>query len=554
MILSKLKEIILRKKFLIIILIIVSVSLIFAKNFFAKKEFGNRYLFAIAKKGEIEEYVSGNGNIVAVESFDIKPKVNGRIIYLGIKEGSFVKKGDILAKLDDKEIKDQIDNKIRQLERIKLDIKIAQREIENAKINLNKIQQEYENLKRGDETKDDYKNALRIINNFFISYPQDLEKIKNIYFEKDLDKEITNIKYYFNYYSKNFPNKDEDLKREYDILKKDFISLSENFKEIKDSSDINYQFISDVNKFLDRNLIFIKEGLDQIRKIKEDLSFSQSKHINQNLIESHFNILNSNYDKYLDYLNQLTFIINNLNRYKDSFELKENDLKNLDNIIKQRENSLEKLINELKNTEEDLKKLQDDLEDYIVYSPLNGYVSNLFSKLYDNVNLSTPLMTIVSQDKIVEIKLNEIDLANVKVGNKAILTFDSFPNKKINGEVIYISPTGEISQGVVWYKLKISFRNDPNIRIGMTVNADIITKSKRNVLIIPKSTLKRKDNKYYVEIPNPNEKLEVDKDKNFINLNYPPQIVEIKTGLEDENNIQILEGLKENDIVLIKKL
>jgi multidrug efflux pump subunit AcrA (membrane-fusion protein) len=181
-------------------------------------------------------------------------------------------------------------------------------------------------------------------------------------------------------------------------------------------------------------------------------------------------------------------------------------------------------------------------------------VNNINFKKGDFISPNSLLMNINSQIKLVEIKLNEIDIPEVKIGQEALLTFDALPQKIFKGRVIQIDPIGEISQGVVSYSVKILLNNNyKEILEGMTVNADIIIDSKKDVLVVPNSAIKTIENKKYVEVPDERENLNL-QSKRPVVLKYPPKIAFIKTGLNDSKNTEILEGLKEGDFFILRKI
>jgi len=65
-----------------------------------------------------------------------------------------------------------------------------------------------------------------------------------------------------------------------------------------------------------------------------------------------------------------------------------------------------------------LIEAQQNLNDHYIYAPLNGIVSNMDISLGDSVSSSTIISSLVSNKNIVEITLNEIDIAQVKLEQK----------------------------------------------------------------------------------------------------------------------------------------
>ena len=94
-----------------------------------------------------------------------------------------------------------------------------------------------------------------------------------------------------------------------------------------------------------------------------------------------------------------------------------------------------------------------------------------------------------------------------------------------------------ISSETRTFKGKILIQNDGlKLRPGMFVKADIVVNKADSAIIIPKDVIQSNRRVKYVYIVEKNTAL----------------LRELKTGLEDDKNIQILEGLKENDNLVVK--
>ena len=103
--------------------------------------------------------------------------------------------------------------------------------------------------------------------------------------------------------------------------------------------------------------------------------------------------------------------------------------------------------------------------------------------------------TIITAQELATIVLNEVDVAKVKLGEKATLTFDAIPDLTIAGQVSEIDSVGTVSQGVVNYNVKISFATqDDRVKSGMSVDATIITDIAQNVVVVPNGAIKTANN------------------------------------------------------------
>ena len=115
------------------------------------------------------------------------------------------------------------------------------------------------------------------------------------------------------------------------------------------------------------------------------------------------------------------------------------------------------------------------------------------------------------------------------------ITHYTLPKDTIRGVISELSPA--ISSETRTFKGKILIQNDDlKLRPGMFVKADIVVNKADSAIIIPKDVIQSNRRVKYVYIVEKNTAL----------------LRELKTGLEDDKNIQILEGLKENDNLVVK--
>lgn len=536
------------KFFLLLIIISIFVGGYFIYKKFLIKE--NNSLFTIAQvtRGSIQKTISGSGNIVSVESFDIKSKVNGKIIYLPFKEGDLVKRGELLIKLDTIDLEKQI-----------RDLELS---LESQKVSLEKLLQKKEQLQRGDDLRKINESYLNIIYDSIEKLLLTHDSLNKIYFNNDFSKESyirNNLDYYLNNYFTDYQFQSDKIRNDLNALKDKYLNISLTFNSLKaDPSQIDQNFIKNLYNLTSNYLNIIKFGLDNIRKVKEDTFLNQQVHIYQSIIDDHLNKLNKLYSDLLIDFNNFGDYINKTNTFYDNLNSLDLDIKNTQISISQ----LEVKIQDLKSDLTD--------KDYNIYSPVNGYISQLNVKVYDNIVPSQILLTIQSSSKIAEIKLNEVDATEINLSDDVILTFDALPDFQLKGKVISIDPVGEISQGVVSYKVKIGFEDNPKVKISMTVNTEIITERKDNVLIIPNQAIKTLRNQKYVYAPDERdvailnqrfsnlENIKTTNNRNGeertinVNLNYPPQMKFIKIGLNDEKNTEILQGLKEGEWIIVK--
>jgi HlyD family secretion protein len=234
-----------------------------------------------------------------------------------------------------------------------------------------------------------------------------------------------------------------------------------------------------------------------------------------------------------------------------------------------------------------LQRAQKDLGRTIIVAPSDGVISLLSVKKGEKVagnsfNVGTEMMRIADMNKIeVRVDVGENDIPKVKLGDSAIINVDAYNNRKFKGIVTQIasSNNGAASQSalantsndVTQYKVYIRLLPESYMdlmgkgsfpfRPGMSANADIQTQTHTNVLSVPinavttreksdstKGEKKKTTGAAASTAPASLDDLEV---VVFIRKadNTVKKVV-VKTDIQDINNIEITQGLKEGDEVI----
>jgi len=88
----------------------------------------------------------------------------------------------------------------------------------------------------------------------------------------------------------------------------------------------------------------------------------------------------------------------------------------------------------------DLEKAQFDLDNTVIYAPFNGVLANFYLKEGSYLNQGVPLFSVIDTSKVwVEANLKETELTNVRVGQKATIIVDSFPDQEFEAKVTSIT-------------------------------------------------------------------------------------------------------------------
>ena len=173
------------KRYLVIFLVIaVFVSIAVLK----KNEPGKPVKVAKTEKKDLFETVSGTGVVKPVKTVNIMSEVMGKIVDLPVKEGDFVKKGQLLCKIDDKNSKSEVN-------RLKAEVKRQELILEKQKIDFKRAKQEFLRKKKlfesGILSKEDFESVENAFNSAKLNVKQQEFYLKQT--KASLEKAMENL-------------------------------------------------------------------------------------------------------------------------------------------------------------------------------------------------------------------------------------------------------------------------------------------------------------------------------------------------------------------------
>jgi HlyD family secretion protein len=207
-----------------------------------------------------------------------------------------------------------------------------------------------------------------------------------------------------------------------------------------------------------------------------------------------------------------------------------------------------------------------------IYAPMDGTISLLNAELGERVvgtqqMAGTEIMRVANLNSMeVEVDVNENDIVKISIGDEANIEVDAYLKKQFKGVVTSISNTSSTAltaDQVTNFKVKVRILRDSYqdllegkpenyspFRPGMTATVDIITKKKEKVLAVPISAVVVKSdtsaNATQDDIAKSTKKMECV----FVKVNGKAKIKVIKTGIQDETYLEVLEGLKKEEEVI----
>ncbi len=189
------------------------------------------------------------------------------------------------------------------------------------------------------------------------------------------------------------------------------------------------------------------------------------------------------------------------------------------------------------------------LDNSRIISPSYGIVAKSDYRAGETILPGTAAITVVDESSSwVEAQVDEIDVAQITLGQKATITCDNYPDKQYSGTLYWVSPLAELRQvgGRVKvdeesyvFPIKIKFDGDhKELKTNMSVNVEIVTSSDANALIVPREALFTKNDKQVVYVI-----------KNGRSVEQP-----IEIGLRSYVSVEASSGLSEKAFVAISNL
>ncbi|MDO8668600.1 MAG: efflux RND transporter periplasmic adaptor subunit [bacterium] len=581
----------------IIILLLIIGGVYYGYNKFKASSIKPAYITSAVEKGTLIISVSSSGQISAANQVDITSKVSGDIKKIAVAGGQTVKAGDLIAQIDAtnayKTVRDANTNlQSAQLAMDKLKQPVdsyslmqAENALTNAKTNLEKLklsqpvdyQTAVDNKKKAeDDLSKTYEDAFNTVANVYLDLPTIMTVMDNVLYSKEISESEATIGQSYGNIAVLENSMIDSSDSEKTSLKLFQARAESDYKIARGKYDLSFLNYKNSSRYSDRSAIeaLLAETLETTKLIAQSAK-SESNYLDAWVdsmskldltIFSKVNEYQTNLATYIgqtnSHLSSLLSTQSTINNNKNALvsavgslkEIEQNnpfDLAAAEASVKEKQASLIKLQAgtdslDIRSQELSLQQkrnalidAQTALADYTIRAPFDGVVAAVNAKVGDSA--SGVITTIMTAQHIAEISLNEVDVAKIKIGNKATLTFDAIDGLDISGRVAEIDALGAVTQGVVTYNVKIVFdTQDSRVKSGMSANATIITNVKTDILLVPNSAVKTDSNGgSYVQT---------------LDSAGQPQNVIVQIGLANDNSAEIISGLNEGDKVVTQTI
>jgi HlyD family secretion protein len=422
-----------------------------------------QYIIARARIGNIVQTVTGSGQVSAANQLDVASQVSGTIESIDVSVGQHVHAGDLIATIDPTNALNTLNNA--KISMAKLTEGPKATDLSNAQ---NSVTQSYG-------------TAFNAISNSFIDLQTVMPGLNTLLYGQGTflsDQESS----YLNSTSRT-----------------DRLQTGMSY----DAANIQYTAVLTEYKALTR-----QSATSTIAQVLAD-TYALSKSV-ANALQNTQNTITFITKYQPDYLaKDASTAASEVVVWSNSINGDISSILSAQNGIASAENSLTNLVVgantlDIQSQQLSLQQAEQTYSNYFIRAPFDGVIGRIPVSVYGQAGGSTVIATVIGNQKIATLSLNEVDAATVKKGNPASLTFDAINNFTATGTIAEVDLVGTVSSGVVSYGLKVAIDTaDSRINPGMSVNATITTNEIDNVLVVPSAAVKTQGNNNYVQIMDP---------------------------------------------------
>lgn len=569
-----------KKSVFIGIVILIVIYYVFFKK---AAVISNTYTLGTVEKGTIVTSVSGSGQVVVSSQVEFKPQASGKIVSVNVKDGDKISAGTVIAQIDSVDAQRAVRDAKLNLESAQIALDKILKPAENLTVSqaedaVSKAQRDLDQAKKDRDqqgltnTQDQttaYNNGYNQVSTTFLDLPGMIDDLKSVKSSSDTagDDRIPYYEIILGRDAASILKFKADYSKAYDAYNKAFFS----FKTVTRSSSLTdiYGMVSTTLDTANSIAIALEDARNVLRSVSnnddyKNLSLKSTIDTLKSTMETDVTTINSDISKLQTYKDAIDSADQNnpINKQK-----KEDAVILAEEILKQKQDALAQVnepaddldVRSQKLTIEQRQNALNDAEekygDYFITSPFDAVVAKVSVSVGDMVSSGTTAATLITDETQAQISLNEVDAANIKVGDKATMTFDALPELTITGKVYQIDTLGTVSQGVVTYNAKIVFdMPDERVKPGMSVSADIITNVKTDILVVPNSAIKTQNGSgtSYVETLDPLLLTAGDIEAGSVTLATVPNRIEVETGISNDTEIEIISGLAEGDRIIMQ--
>src|SRR3989338_654891 len=518
--------------YLVLIVIAGSVFVFFwIYQKYIKEEEPNFLLFNV-ERGAVQEVVMVRGEVVARQEFDLGFPFSGTIEGVFVKEGQTVNRNAPLMKLETtdfeleiKKLEAVLDQKRAVLEKLIAgaapeDIQVLETKVSNAEVALKESKNNLVDKLRDAFIKSD--DAIRSKVDQFFNSPRSSDPKLNFSLadsqvKTDFERERTLIEILLVSWK----------------LETDRLTASDNLASFTDAAKKN---LAQIKSFLDKaalilSVITASSNLSQttIDTYRSDISTARAN------INTAITNLSAAEEKLRTAESGVFLAQKELAAKKAAARIEDVEIAKA---------QIREIENQIAITEEKIKKS-------FIYAPGGAKILKVNFEKQEFYTAGQVAVSLSASDYKIQADVSELEIVKVRDidseaeqarygagGNDVLARFDALPGQEFKGKVIFIEPKEIIKEGDKYYRVNVYLdKFAESLRPGMSADLIIFISFKDEALKIPELAIYDKGGKKFVKILKDNQQKEI----------------EVETGISDGENVEVISGLVEGQIVIVSQ-
>ncbi|MBX3118387.1 MAG: efflux RND transporter periplasmic adaptor subunit [Fimbriimonadaceae bacterium] len=498
------------------------------------------YRYEKVQRTELVRSISSTGQLVALTTVDVKSKAGGTIVRLAVDEGSKVKMGDLIAEIDPRDTKATYDQATADVETaqaradqaaISYDLQIAnsQTAVKDAENALVAAKIRYDRAKlEADRQPTLTKANITSAQAAFDSAKSDYDKYINI----------------------TAPQVRRDVRGTHDRAKADLAAATADLERQKELYSLGY-----VAKAVVERSQSTYEGAKSTFSVAEQRLLTLDKEIEAETTRLKLarDRAGASLDEAKANGSQTAIALKSLQDAQTAVRTAEINIQKAKDALannKLRASELSAAKAGTVRSRVQLENTKVQLDSTTVLAPRDGVVTLKY--LEEGTIIPPGTSTFAQGTSIVQISdvtrlfvecaVDEADISAVKVGQRVRILTEAFPGVALDGEVVRVNPAALTAQNITAIKVRVEIKPGYKIEImpGMNATCEFITLSKPDILRIPGQALIREDGKTFVRVKGTDP--------------LKPERREVKVGDTGNDGVEILEGLKEGEEVVVAEI
>lgn len=497
---------------------------------FGKSDAEALYTLSKVEKETITTYVSAAGQVVVKNQIDLKPQSSNNITSIRVSVGQSVKQGQVLATLDQRATLIGLKQSEASLLSAKASFKkVSDGATEN---DLLSLQSALDNSKISLTTSK--QNAVTKINEVYTQVSDIITTKTNVFFLTPNTSPTLSIP--------GYPLNNQVLQSSIDLSRREFNTELPLWKSRVNTLSVN----GDVSGELKNSLEVLQKTATYLDGLLSALNANTASDSTVNGYRSTVSSARSTVSSLISSIivteQSIASAESSLRQAQASYDAKKEPPTAEDITIAQAS---------LTNAEAGYLNAQNNYANTVITAPFDAVVGAVNGRVGDQSSAGTAMFTLITSNQLADISFNEVDATKIKVGQKATLTFDAVPELVIAGTVSEVSPLGAVSSGVVSYGVKVSLdTKDDRIKPGMSVNANIITGIRENVLAVPNEAVKLQARSSYIEVPTSL----IESSSSTLVQTLPEGVRQsvVTVGVSNDTTTEIVSGIEEGEWIVTK--